>query len=180
MAVRLRTESATFVVIDWQEKLFPAMESTRQTEALCHATNLYWLASELSMPIVVSEQYPQGLGPTVPALRTEGAVEKVTFSAWEADAFSARLAADERRQIVLCGMETHICVAQTCRDLIDVGFEVWVVADACLSRRPLDWELGLDRMRKDGARITTAEAVGFELLSTAKHPQFRGFSKRIR
>jgi isochorismate hydrolase len=177
---RLRPEDAVLVIVDWQERLFRVMDESRRSEALHHCTNLYWLAQEMALPVVVSEQYPKGLGPTVLQLRVDDPIEKVTFSAVATDGFRERLKGTDRKQILLTGMETHICVAQTCRDLVEAGYEVWVVADACLSRRPFDWEIGVERMRRDGAIVTTAEAAGFELLGSAKHPQFRGFSKRIK
>ena len=93
---------------------------------------------------------------------------------------SQALEASGRSQVILSGMETHICVAQTARDLLASALEVWVVADACLSRRRLDWELGLDRMRADGARVVTAEAALFELLGEAAGPIFKELSRRIR
>ena len=77
-------------------------------------------------------------------------------------------------------METHICVAQTCRDLLTRGYEVWTIADCCLSRRELDWQLGFQRMAKDGAHVVTAEAALFELLGAAGGPLFKELSRRIR
>jgi len=167
-------------IIDWQERLFPAMNPDFRDDALGRVANLKWLAQSLEMPVVVSEQYPRGLGPTVPDLAVEGAIAKTTFSAMEEPAFAAAVAAAGRSHVLLAGMETHICVAQTCRDLIAAETTVWVVADACLSRRRLDWELGLDRMRADGARVVSAEAALFELVGDARSPWFKALSQRIR
>jgi len=113
-------------------------------------------------------------------LRQKDAIEKLTFSAMGADELAKRLRSSHRTQVVLVGMETHVCVAQTCRDLIEHGYVVWVAADACLSRRKLDWEYGLERMRRDGALLTTTESILFELIQSAEHKQFKALSKRIR
>ena len=176
----LSATTGLLAVIDWQARLFPAMDETRRSHALARAGDLIWLAQALEMPILVSEQYPRGLGSTLPELGVEGAIPKTSFSAIGEPKFAEALAAANRRQVILTGMETHICVAQTCRDLLAQDREVWVVADACLSRRTLVWELGLQRMRDDGARVVTAEAVLFELLCNAGGPIFKEISRRIR
>ena len=177
---RITPNNAALVIVDWQEKLYRVMDESRREQALKAASNLKWMAESTEMPVLISEQYPKGLGPTVLPLRGQPTVEKVTFSAMATEEFSNRLATLKREHVVVSGMETHICVAQTCRDLVDAGHTVWLVADACLSRRELDWELGVERIRADGARVVTSEAVLFDLLGTAKSPHFRELSKRIR
>jgi hypothetical protein len=180
MNSELSSTTAVLAVIDWQERLFPAMPEGLRDRALAQGANLTWLARSLDIPIVASEQYPRGLGPTLPDLEISQALPKTTFSAMRDPAFRQALEASGRSQVILSGMETHICVAQTARDLLASALEVWVVADACLSRRRLDWELGLDRMRADGARVVTAEAALFELLGEAAGPIFKELSRRIR
>jgi hypothetical protein len=180
VSLRLDPADTLLAIIDWQERLFSAMNLDSRDEALTRVGHLKWLADSLSLPVVVSEQYPRGLGPTVSALGVDGAISKTSFSAMEAAGFAAAVAETGRSTVVLAGMETHICVAQTCRDLLAAGLVVCVVADACLSRRRLDWELGLERMRFDGARIVTAEAALFELLGDAQSPLFKELSRRIR
>jgi hypothetical protein len=180
MPSAITPSTALLAVIDWQERLFPAMDESKRGHALARASDLVWLAGELEVPVLVSEQYPRGLGPTLAELGVDGAIPKTHFSALGEPAFKAALEGVRRNQVILTGMETHICVAQTCRDLRMQGFEVWVVADACLSRRELDWEMGLRRMMDDGARIVTAEAVLFELLGEAGGPVFKELSRRIR
>ena len=121
--------------------------------------------------MLASEQYPRGLGPTLPQLNVDAPVQKTRFSA--AEALEPALAATARRQVIVCGMETHICVAQTCADLISSGYDVVVPADAVLSRRKLDWHYGLEVMAGLGASISTAEALLFELLGKAlQHLKF--------
>ena len=180
MSSQLEPSSALLAVIDWQVRLFPAMEESRKAHALARTQDLIWLAGALNVPVLTSEQYPKGLGPTLPELDIKQTFPKTSFSAMQEPEFAEAFAAHGRSQVVLTGMETHICVAQTCRDLRANDIEVWVVADACLSRRSLDWQLGLERMRDDGARIVTAEAVLFELLGQAGGPVFKEVSRRIR
>jgi isochorismate hydrolase len=177
---RINPDNAVLIIVDWQEKLYRVMPDSRKESALKAASNLKWMAEKTQMPILTSEQYPKGLGPTVLPLRRAETIEKVTFSAMATEDFSAQLHGLEREHVVVTGMETHICVAQTCRDLIDAGHTVWLVADACLSRKDLDWKLGIERIRSDGARIVTSEAILFDLLGTAASPHFKELSKRIR
>ena len=186
MSSILHASSAVLAIIDWQERLFPAMDESRRAHALARTDDLIWLSRAMDIPVIASEQYPRGLGPTLPELKIEGAIPKTTFSALrepefaEALSAAAALSPTRRRQVVLTGMETHICVAQPSRDLLALDWEVWVVVDACLSRRELDWRMGIRRMKDDGARLVTAEAVLFELLGKAGGPLFKEISRRIR
>ena len=177
---RLSSDSTALLVIDWQERLFPAMPESTRDDALARAGHLVWMAGELGMPVVATEQYPRGLGRTLAALPVAEPIEKLTFSAWDAEGYRERIAALGRRNMVVVGMETHICVALTCRDLVAAGYDVWLVADACLSRRKLDHDLGVERIRGDGARVVTAEAALFELADTAGTPLFKLLSARLR
>ena len=180
MSAKLDPFSALIAVIDWQVRLFPAMEESRKDHALARTQDLIWLAGALDIPVLTSEQYPKGLGPTLPELEVVHPIAKTSFSAMQEPQFAEAFKKAGRNQVVLTGMETHICVAQTCRDLCEQDIQVWVVADACLSRRSLDWQWGLERMRDDGARVVTAEAVLFELLGQAGGPIFKEVSRRIR
>ena len=177
---RLDPAQTALLVIDWQERLFPAMPEGERDDALRRAGDLVWLAGALEMPVVVSEQYPRGLGPTLAALGPVDAVPKLTFSAFATPDFAARVQACGRPTLLVTGMETHICVAQTCRDAVAAGYDVWLVADACLSRRPLDAALGRERIRDDGARVVTTEAACFELVGAAGTPLFRALSQRVK
>lgn len=184
MPPRLDPANSALLLIDWQERLYAVMPEERREAARGQAENLRWLAGELGLPALATEQYPKGLGPTLPALRLQETTEKLTFSAMQAEGFAARLAAvlppSGPRNVLVSGMETHICVAQSCRDLLEQGYTVWLVADACLSRRELDWQLGLERARADGARVVSAEAALFELIGRAGTPVFKELSRRIR
>lgn len=180
MSRRLDPSQTALLLIDWQERLFGVMPEPHRDGGARRAGNLRWLAGELDMPVLVSEQYPRGLGPTLPSLEVTDAIEKSCFSALGCAPFMDALKATGRTRVLLSGMETHICVAQTCADLLDAGYAVDVVADACLSRSKLDWRLGLQRMRTDGARLLTTEAVMFELIGAAGTPLFKAVSKRIK
>jgi nicotinamidase-related amidase len=180
MSRRLDAEDTALLLVDWQVRLFGAMPEAHRDAALAQAANLRWLAGELGVPVITSEQYPRGLGPTLDDLAVDDAIEKSCFSAMSCTPFAERLAATGRRTILLTGMETHICVAQTAAELLDAGHRVHVVADACLSRRTLDWRIGIDRMVADGARPLTTEAVMFELIGAAGTPLFKEVSRRIK
>lgn len=168
---------ATLLVIDVQEKLIGAVSDPAGTLA---RTRWFLAATaELGLPTVISEQYPKGLGHTVGALLEAApaaeVVEKVHFSCVAADCLPASLLA--RHQVIVCGMETHVCVLQTVLGLLALGRQVFVVEDACDSRSLLSKSAGLQRMRDAGAQIVTREMVVFELLGSAGHEKFRHISK---
>ena len=136
------------------------------------------------VPVAATEQYPKGLGPTVEPLRgllgAEQIIEKLTFTACGATGLLDQLRAAGRRQVVLTGLETHVCVEQTALDLLAAGFEVFVVADAVSSRRPLDRQIAFELLRQSGAVVTTTEAVIFEWLQDAADPKFKEILKLVR
>ena len=175
-------EHTALILIDWQERLQAAMPDCRQQNQL-NAEHLLWFAGQCSMPVIVTEQYPKGLGPTVEPLRVllpESAVviEKRDFSA--ASHVNDRLAELNVHNVVLIGMETHICVTQTAVDFIKQDHNVWLPVDAVLSRRKLDWRFGLRLMEREGAHLTTTEALIFSWLGRAEGELFKAFSRRIR
>ena len=185
LPARLDPRRSALLLVDWQERLFEAMPAGARDEARVRAANLRWLCSELELPMFASEQYPRGLGRTLPDLLIPDTVEKLSFSALRVEGLATRLAdalpsGSEPRNVLLAGMETHICVAQTARDLGLAGYRVWLVADACLSRRRFDWDMGVQRIHGDGAIIVSAEAALFELLGEAGTPLFKELSRRIR
>ncbi|MBM74166.1 MAG: hydrolase [Proteobacteria bacterium] len=168
------------MIVDWQEKLHNAMPEHLREEALKKASNLKWLFEELGHPIIITEQYPKGLGPTHTALQPVDAISKMSFSAIGNAQVVEQLKALQPQQVILVGMETHICISQTCRDLCQANIPVWCVTDACLSRHKVDWKYALQKMVVDGARLITAEAAMFEIIETAEHPLFKELSRRIR
>lgn len=141
----------------------------------------------LGIPTVVTEQYVKGLGPTAEPLRgalEEGGayhpIEKSCFSAHGCAAFVAQLAALDRREVLLAGVEAHVCVYQTARDLLRAGFSVDLIADAVSSRTAQNKELALRRLVSEGARLSSTEMALFELLETAGTDEFRAISRLIK
>lgn len=168
---------ATLLVVDIQEKLIGAMSDPEGTQA--RARWLLAATAELELPMVISEQYPKGLGHTLAQLLAAApaaeVVEKSHFSCVAAECLPASLMA--REQVIVCGMETHVCVLQTVLGLLTLGKQVFVVEDACDSRTPASKAAGLARMRAAGAQVVTREMVLFELMGSASHPLFRHISK---
>lgn len=141
----------------------------------------------LEMPVLVTEQYTKGLGPTEGAIRralleTGGysPIEKSCFSAYGCDAFVDELKKSHRKQILVAGVETHVCVYQTVSDLIERGYEVSVVADAVSSRSAVNREIALQRMTSEGAKITSTEMALFEILINSGTQEFRDISRLVK
>lgn len=173
----IHSASATLLVVDVQEKLIGAMSDP--SGALARIRWLIAATSALGVPIVVSEQYPQGLGATVAELKRAApdaqVVEKRHFSCVAAGCLPDSLLA--REQVIVCGMETHVCVLQTVFGLLALGKQVFVVEDACDSRSAANKAAGLRRMRDAGAQVVTREMVLFELMGSSSHEKFRTLSK---
>jgi nicotinamidase-related amidase len=174
-SLRLRRAHAALVVIDVQERLLLAIfEKERLVQ---NVVRLIRGAQILGLPLFVTEQYRKGLGATVPEVATAIAqfapMEKVAFSACGAPGFMAALKAKAISDVVLCGIEAHVCVCQTCLDLLDGGFRVVIVADAVSSRTPENRRLALDRMQQSGATMVSTEMVLFELVEKAETDEFK-------
>lgn len=170
----VRSRSA-LVVVDIQERLLPAIfEKERVAQ---NALRLTRGAGILGVPMFVTEQYRKGLGPTVPELAAAIAgfapVEKLTFSACGTPGVVEPLKARGRTDVVLCGIEAHVCVCQTCLDLLAQDFRVFVVADAVSSRTAANWHFALDRMRGAGGILVSTEMVLFEWLERAGTEEFK-------
>jgi nicotinamidase-related amidase len=172
---RLTRAQAGLVVVDIQQRLLPAI--FEKTRVLQNTLRLIQGARILQVPVFVTEQYRKGLGPTEPEVATAipgfAPLEKVAFSACGAAGFVPALTQRKVSQTILCGIEAHVCVSQTCLDLLDKGFRVFVVADAVSSRTPENYRIGLDRMRAAGAVIVSTEMVLFELLEQAGTAEFK-------
>jgi nicotinamidase-related amidase len=173
MALLERDRSA-LVVVDVQEGFRPYPAFAGVADA---CAKLVDAARILELPVLVSEQYPKGLGHTAPevGLRDELRIEKTVFSAARAEGFDL----GDAEQAIVCGIETHVCVSQTVHDLLQRGLEVHVPADAVGSRHDVDYERGLERMQRAGAVISTIEAALFELLERAGTPEFKAVQKLI-
>lgn len=172
------------VIIDVQEKLIPVIHESERL--VRNIDRLVRGCRVLGVPAIVTEQYVKGLGPTVETIRESltgtGSmpIEKSCFSAHGCEAFVTQLETLGRTQILLAGVETHVCVYQTAEDLLSAGFSVSVVADAVSSRDPLHRDVALRRMENDGAALTTTEMALFELTRTAGTDEFRAISRLIR
>jgi nicotinamidase-related amidase len=177
----LSRERAKLLIVDVQEKLIPAIPVADQLIKNCRL--LIDGASALGIPVSGTEQYPQGLGSTVPGLAEAlGELpEKLRFSCAEVlNWHPAGMDPEARDQIVVAGMEAHVCVLQTVLDLLAIGFRVYVPADAVASRKKLDWKIALDRMSSHGAVITTTESVLFEGCEVAGTAEFKTISRLIK
>jgi len=171
--VLIRAEDSALVVIDMQERLVPAMQAPART--IRNSRTLMTGAAEMDVPIVMTEQYPAGLGPTVAELRSDDAtvLSKMHFSCMEEPTFADHFRSLGRRQAVIAGMEAHICVVQTAASMIEEGFEVFVVSDATASRTIESEQACIARLSACGAGIVTTEMVVFEWLGRAGTPAFK-------
>ena len=168
----INEKDCVLIAIDFQEKLVGMLENRSCANKM---KKLLITAKTLNIPTIVTEQYPKGLGFTIEELDISHAtiVEKTSFSALQQQEFADALVKTGRKQVIIGGIETHICVHQTVSELIDAGFEVFVVKDACASRNRFEFEQGLQIMRQNGAKITSMEIVLFELLRSSRHPYFK-------
>jgi len=180
--VLLTVEECVLVVIDIQEKLARAMhEKEKFTDNLLR---LLQGIKILEIPVIFTEQYPQGLGPTISEvlelLPGEKPIIKKAFSCWRVPEFTIRLQSCGRKQVLLTGIESHVCVYQTAIDLLNAGFGVHAVTDCISSRTAPNRDLGLQRMRDAGARLTSVEMVLFELLKAAEGEKFKAISRIVK
>lgn len=170
------------LLVDVQERLVPAMAAPAPMLANCGL--LLRGAARLGVPILVSEQYPQGLGPTVPELGdlvpAADRYPKTAFSCVDDPAIRARLAAEQRDQVVVCGIEAHVCVLQSTLGLKAAGWTPFVAADATASRRADSKATALERLRVNEVEVVTAEMVLFEWLGAAGSAEFKDLSRLIR
>ncbi len=174
---RLDPDRAALLVIDLQEKLLPLI--ARRESILRRASLMIRGAGVFDLPIVVTEQYPDGIGRTderlAALLKPTGTrvFEKTAFSCAGDEAIRARLREIDRDQIVVCGIESHVCVQQTALDLLTSDYDVYVCADAVGSRARADHDVALDRLRQAGAMVTTVESVLFELCERCGTERFK-------
>jgi isochorismate hydrolase len=181
---RIQREEAVLVVVDVQEVLMKKMNQGVAENVIRNIRTLLTFAKKMAIPVLITEQYPKGLGPTVSEIRMELGptlpIQKVSFSCCGVETFNEKLNQTGRKQVILVGIETHVCVLQTADDLIQTGHGVHVVADGICSRRKLDWEIGLRWMEKKGAMISTTEIIAFQLLKEAGTEEFRKLSRWLK
>jgi nicotinamidase-related amidase len=177
----LNSEQALFLVIDLQEKLMKAMEHAEKVYK--NTRIMLGVCLQLKIPAVVTEQYPKGLGRTVQGIAEKLGehllLEKTSFSAVTKETLE-QLQSFGRRQLLVVGSETHVCVFQTVRDLLAAGFEVYLLQDAVCSRRKDNYKNGLQLMREEGAVITDTETAVFDLLKVAGTPDFKAIHPLIK
>ena len=177
----LEIQNSCLVVVDVQGKLAQLMHDKdvlfRNIQILIRAAHI------LDIPILWCQQCPNALGPTIPEiaglLADREPINKSAFSCCGAEEFNSQLNKSARRQILLCGIETHVCIYQTVIDLLRKGFEVSVIADAVSSRALENKQIALQRMAAENANLYCTEMALFELLRTAEHPRFREIAKLI-
>ena len=178
----LQIEKSVIVIVDVQGKLAQLMFDKDTLFANCAI--LAQAANILDIPILWCQQNPKALGDTIPELTEllahQTSIDKMCFSCARHPDFIERLNQLKRGQIILCGIETHICVHQTAIDLLDNDCDVHVIADAVSSRTESNKTIGLARMRDEGVTISSTEMALFELLKTAEHPNFKQVAKLIK
>lgn len=182
--MRIIRDNTTAVIIDVQEKLLPHMDQHEQT--LHKLVTLVRGLETLSVPTILTEQYPRGLGPTVPSLMEAfgepppDPLIKASFSCCDDDPFMQRLAGTDRSMVIVAGIEAHVCVLQTTLDLLDHEYTPVVVMDAVSSRSVRDREIAARRLEREGARLTTVESVLFELTRVSGTDEFKAISRLIK
>jgi nicotinamidase-related amidase len=180
--MRIVKDKTAAVIIDLQERIFAVMP---EKEVL--AKNILTLISGLKVigiPVIVTEQYVKGLGPTISGIaeQLEGIkrIEKASFSCCDEPQFMMELASSGKELVIVAGIESHVCVLQTVIDLQQNGYHPVVVEDCISSRKPNDKKIAIERMRKEGAIITTYEAILFELLRYSGGETFKAISKLVK
>ena len=178
----IERHKSCLLVVDVQEKLALAMADA--AAVIRNAGILMQAAARLAVPLIVSEQYPQGLGTTVPELRVlapdSARLAKLSFSCAADTGLQQRIKATQRSVLVIAGLEAHVCVLQSALGFRQAGYQTVVVADAVSSRAPASRDAALQRLRENGVEVATTEMVLFEWLGQAGTPEFKELSKLIK
>lgn len=180
--MRITKENSTGLIIDIQERLYPAM--AEKERFLKNSKILVEGLKELQIPTVFTQQYSKGLGETLEEvsklIEPFSFIEKTSFSCYDADEYVGFLSANQYKNIIICGIEAHVCVLQTAVDLKDAGYNPIVVADCISSRDLTNKAIALERFRHEGIMVTSAESVLFELTRSAKDTAFKAISKIVK
>ena len=178
----LSSEKTALLIIDIQERILPVINNHERV--VDNTIKLIKGFKVLGLPIFFTEQYPKGLGPTSKSIVKElgdlKPFDKMSFSCSGAGKLFEEFASKGLSQIVVCGIESHVCVQQTVLDLIENGIQVNLAADAVSSRKEIDYKTALDRMRSHGTEVTTTESILFELLNVCGTPEFKTVSKIVK
>ena len=177
----LNINDSLIIAVDFQEKLINATSAIKEVEI---ASKMVEAGRILDIPVVISEQYPKGLGQTSNEIinipLNPIVLEKTTFSLLKTPEIYEAIKAQNRKQIILFGIETHICVLQTALDLIENGYEVYLIKNASKSRKKEEHKAGIKYMQSQGVKILTLEIALFELLRTSTHPNFKEIQSLIK
>jgi nicotinamidase-related amidase len=177
----LSKDDSLLCLIDVQEKLIPMILNHQSVVARCEW--LLKLADRVDVPVLASEQYTKGLGVMVQPLSNyytpEKCYEKVHFSCMQVPSYIQHIEKIKRNQLILIGIEAHVCVLQTALEMKEAGYSVFVVVDAVSSRKEVDLKYGLKRMKQEGIHLITAEMVFFEWIRQAGTPEFKAMSKEF-
>lgn len=177
----LKREEAVLFIVDIQERLAPVID--KKDQVIANTGILIRAAEEMGIPLLATEQYPKGLGRTVedllPLIGEDKIISKMSFTAYTEDVKKV-LESLGRKKIILAGMETHVCVFQTSRDLLADGYQVYLVGDAVSSRTRANYQNGLDLIQAMGGVITNTETVIFDLLKVSGTPEFKAMSRLIK
>lgn len=180
----LDASQSVLVVIDIQQRLLQALPQQPREQVLTHTNWLLTAAKLLNIPILVTEQYPKGLGKTDKRImNTLGDItvtEKTCFSCYRSAPFVAQLSSLKRKQVVLCGIETHVCVLQTAYELVAAGYQVFVTEDATASRTKQHHRNAIARLANINTSVSNVESVMFEWLRDANHAEFKTISRLIK
>lgn len=180
--MRIKRENCTGLVIDIQEKLFPVMADREVLKTNC--IKLLEGLSILGIPTVFTQQYSKGLGETIPEIsslyQTFSHIEKMTFSCMDEPAYASYLDQSRKSIVLICGIESHVCVLQTAIDLQEKGYQPVVISDCISSRSLTEKQIALNRLNQEGIRISTLESILFELTRSASAPEFRAISKIVK
>jgi len=179
----LNTENSLLLIIDIQEKLLKVQHGKEKIQK--NAVILAKAAKILGIPVIVSEQYPQGLGATIAEIKENLSEntkyhEKKSFSCCTNSAFDVLIKATGRNQIIVCGIEAHVCVHQTVSDLLTSGYEIFLAKDAIGSRKEYECEIGFERMIFNGAIPACTEMILFELMKCSSHENFKQIQELIK
>lgn len=173
----LNTMDSLVLIIDIQEKLMAMLNQGIKEQMLNKAPKLVHAARILGINTLVTEQYPKGLGGTIEEIKRElneyHPMEKTAFNALMEPGYAETIKSLGKKQVIICGIEAHICVYQTAAKLLEEGYEVFVLKDLCASRNKVEFECAMDLLKSLGAKITCLEIVLFEWLKTAKNPCFK-------
>lgn len=180
----LNADDSLLLIVDIQSKLTAVMPEEAAENMLKNTVGLVKAAEQLNIPVFLTEQYPKGLGSTVDGLKQQlshhiTCFEKTNFSCLGAENFTDTLANSKRKQIILVGQETHVCILQTAFELIEQGYQVHVLEDAVCSRKAENKFYALQRMQQKGATISHFESVLFEWLRNAQHQHFSDISQLL-